>query len=636
MPPSPVDAKNGLLLPVKTESDGMQRRKSFDDGVRPLNLLLPQASGALEGFDSLSDRLSSTGSLNIPTSRMNKRRSINPAMTFDLDTSIPATAAPSITPPSPSSYGRSHTLGRDSPRVRSPLATQFPEVLVPRTSPDTDSRQNSPSSVLRFPISAAESERWLNEGSVTARTRTESASTYLAENSQKPKVSPQRMPTLDSVPPRSTSLAVVLDGSGGAPPPSWPSEEASGVTPAARATSRAGSASSGSTVGLRQRSADGRLSPAMGDHRLSSQPSDAVRNLQQQTSRSRPASPARRADVPRGVESGTDTEAESESGRKSPYPELQGPVPVAKNETSALEGSPPESQVIVRENGRSTTKGGSAENSDMEDISPAEERMSHATFIAPALPPIRFSMNAADFSELLGDADADIAKGAPDQLANVAEDSEGSSPGSGPPSAVPLAEGTTFGMLAPNEPSSPDEDKHLVSGFGGITASPPQSKASSQDGHHGHSSNSSVVLPRDNHTLPKRSNTISSRLPQKHDSSSLHSRRNPELGAGRGRASSDSSQMDTSSQQSHGSANAASSTTRTTVNEPNTMAGRQLGSDSFEYVRRRLQEALVDANECGAQQLAVEKGFIEAILAIIERRNEEFSKLRGEFDGMKV
>jgi hypothetical protein len=37
---------------------------------------------------------------------------------------------------------------------------------------------------------------------------------------------------------------------------------------------------------------------------------------------------------------------------------------------------------------------------DMSESSPVE-RTSHATFIAPALPPIRFSLNTADFAELL-------------------------------------------------------------------------------------------------------------------------------------------------------------------------------------------------------------------------------------------
>jgi hypothetical protein len=241
-------------------------------------------------------------------------------------------------------------------------------------------------------------------------------------------------------------------------------------------------------------------------------------------------------------------------------------------------------------------------------------------------------MNTGDFSELLDSANANAEKGTPDQLANVSEDSEGSSPDSRPSSAV----APTFGKVSEPETPFAGGDKSTVGDTSKSAISPPQSKASSQDGHHGHSSNSSVVLPRDHHTLPKRSNTISARLPLKHDSSAqIQGRRNLDLAA-RGRASSDSSnQVDTSSQQSHGSANATSSTTRTNANEPDPMAGRQI-SDMFEFVRRRLQEALVDANECGAQQLAVDKGFVEGILAVIERRNSEFSRLRGEFDGMKV
>ncbi|KAJ3514631.1 hypothetical protein NLJ89_g2275 [Agrocybe chaxingu] len=108
----------------------------------------------------------------------------------------------------------------------------------------------------------------------------------------------------------------------------------------------------------------------------------------------RSASPAYRADVPHGIESGTDTDAENEAdmsssesyGRSPPAP----PPKDVKQSLGILGADPDSSQLsesgdILEELGDPT----------------AVERTSHATFIAPALPPIRFSMNTADFSELL-------------------------------------------------------------------------------------------------------------------------------------------------------------------------------------------------------------------------------------------
>ena len=117
---------------------------------------------------------------------------------------------------------------------------------------------------------------------------------------------------------------------------------------------------------------------------------------------SRSTSPAYRADVPHGVESGTDTEPENESdipARQST--DSQPPMPPPKDPSR----DSTRSSLTVSENALDYDYSDlSSQLGDISDDmadSQAVESMSHSTFIAPALPPIRFSMNAKDFDDLL-------------------------------------------------------------------------------------------------------------------------------------------------------------------------------------------------------------------------------------------
>lgn len=90
-------------------------------------------------------------------------------------------------------------------------------------------------------------------------------------------------------------------------------------------------------------------------------------------------------DVPKGIDS--DTDAETEMAHHMMAPALP-PKDLKPLHASGLSGTTTDSDM---------TAGGMPE--DAVDGSPVE-RISHSTFIAPALPPIRFSMNNADFTEL--------------------------------------------------------------------------------------------------------------------------------------------------------------------------------------------------------------------------------------------
>ena len=117
---------------------------------------------------------------------------------------------------------------------------------------------------------------------------------------------------------------------------------------------------------------------------------------------SRSASPA---DVPHSIESGTDTEYENENENENEN-ELKRPHTTRKILPPA---PPPKDSKGTRPITYETEADiNTSEMSQVGDVSEdlleslRVERMSHSTFIAPALPPIRFSLNTTDFSELLG------------------------------------------------------------------------------------------------------------------------------------------------------------------------------------------------------------------------------------------
>ncbi|KAF9049694.1 hypothetical protein BJ165DRAFT_1525038 [Panaeolus papilionaceus] len=105
---------------------------------------------------------------------------------------------------------------------------------------------------------------------------------------------------------------------------------------------------------------------------------------------SRSNSPSYRADVPHGVESETDTEPENDTVTLSREPDNPPPAlpPKDATDTNRLSNGPISNRHSLTE----------AEDASEES---ATEQTSHSTYIAPALPPIRFSMNDADFSQLL-------------------------------------------------------------------------------------------------------------------------------------------------------------------------------------------------------------------------------------------
>jgi hypothetical protein len=76
--------------------------------------------------------------------------------------------------------------------------------------------------------------------------------------------------------------------------------------------------------------------------------------------------------------------------------------------------------------------------------------------------------------------------------------------------------------------------------------------------------------------------------------------------------------------------------TRITLTEPGSRVAVTLEEDTSALVTRRLQEALADADERGAQQLKFDKIFVQAIMSTMEYRSKTYADLKTKFDGMKV
>ncbi|KAJ7647409.1 RhoGAP-domain-containing protein [Roridomyces roridus] len=485
--------KTTLPLPPTSPPDNNadSRRKSFDDGVRPLNALYPQEDAGLT----------------VATSRQEKRRSINPGLALmNIGSASPPLASPSLSPLSATFKTSSRpSTPRDSSRTPSPA----PDFVSEWTS-----RPNSASSNTHL----SSSPRTPSDGGLS-----QDQTVVMSPNSR-PNV------ILDSAPPRKSSSRSNTE------------ERLSASFEGRRSTD------------TRPPSSNGRHSSDM------ARPSSRARS-------DTPSSISRRADVPHSVESGTDTDAEGDSQSQTDAP----PPPPPKEYKASEATSPPNLLSPLGDDAEGTSTSQLDSSDDMSESSPVEHT-SHSTFIAPALPPIRFSMTTADFSDLFSSADG--SHPSLRQLANISEEYE---------SRVPMTPPPTATSLLSNGAATPTNDTSF----------------SEEDGH---------SAPRYVSPAPRLQS-----LPKKQGDSSETTART--------RASSDLQ-------------NQAPPMARVTITRSES-ANAVPKAESTGMVALRLQEALADARDRGAQQLKLDRGFVEAIIEALNSRDKEYSNLKAKFDGVK-
>ncbi|OSD06757.1 RhoGAP-domain-containing protein [Trametes coccinea BRFM310] len=539
---SPSGARmDSLSVPNSGDSTNgyVNKRKSFDNGVRPLNVLRPSASSiSLNTSNGTPPQIEHTRSLN----------------------------------------GR----GRDSPRPYSPLRDYFApyESTEPQSYAESDYQES--------PISPAGRNLHDYDTQHGPAGRARSASSSAVGTSPGTGKPPRPTLNLDKMPSRSTSLAIpssfealeaespsnlVLDRSPRTPehhrrPPSL-NLNGSNLRADDREQVRH-SALSGVEFEMRR--------PGSGS--------------------SLPPSPSHFVDVPHSIESGTDTEAESDENGVSSAGAGSGSARISVESRERPPSLPPKEfnhshvqraqrpgdlRVDVGRRVPSRTGTETEDNSADEAESSPVERTSHSTFIAPALPPIRISMGGADFSDFIktmsaggmrtGDkpkVDFDVTLTPPDSAGTTQAQP-----------ATPRSDSTILGFNDPALEETPV--KRSVSG------------SSAQD-------------------TPRRGSNDRARMDTPGRVGT------PPLNVFRPRERVDSNaRRDGANGQKNGVA-------RITVTAP---------ADGLDGVRQKLQEAVAAAEQRGSGLVSIDGAFAQSVVALLEQQQNDYNELKRNLDGMK-
>ncbi|EIN11622.1 RhoGAP-domain-containing protein [Punctularia strigosozonata HHB-11173 SS5] len=583
--PSYADAQDTSALHVGA-SNG-DKRKSFDDGVRPLNVLFgggnkhPPRAESPDVLKNTTNGIAGMSALQVPdkpTSRRDKRNSINPGLSLanmmansiaPVGTRSPPTySSPLASPPLVPSRSNTPPV---TTRIPSPLRDRFPDGLSPPIK-DYSSQPNTPAGFDQSPYS---------------RSRAGSSGAI-------PDLTPQRPPlrtnnTLERVPPRNASLA----GSGVRREPPRPiavhriSSEGYASSNGRLSPALPGPIRAQRSFDERSRgSIDGRLSPN-GSLTFDLDRSRPASQLSHRSASSRASNRSAPKDLPRGVESGTDTDNEHDDGDDDDVPPAPPPKSAPRTDaltldTSALSLDLDLDASLAGDSSGLLSGGDQSQTSSAGSSSPVE-RTSHATYIAPALPPIRFSMSGTDFSEW---------------AKNV-----GSSGGK-------LAE--QLGRLTEEESIAPDGAP--VNGGGGHK---PQGSVSSLASMIG----GAISLPEVDKTPTKRTHaTRTAAAP-----SAARSRSSSEAHVGSEPAAAIAPS---------GLGRAASLSARITVTAPEPQSEDE-APDPTDVVTRRLKEIVADAREKGLPNARIEVPFLQALLDALVQRETEYASLKSRVEGMK-
>ncbi|KAI0771795.1 hypothetical protein BC629DRAFT_1583291 [Irpex lacteus] len=607
-PPSSSEPPRSLTTPLSNVENlapppgqapekTLQKAKSYDD--RQLN------AAAQQQQQQNTDPTTSTNGLLVPdnaTSRKEKRRSINPGLVMTFNTAPPEQTHnnPFNSAPNTPLHFHMDSAKQDPGHAPSPLREEVPHSLV--SSPPSYARDIDRGKPLHISNLARLQSDALQERPVINRSRSASSTEVPTQRSfagSSPLRSPMRMSfTLDRVPERTTSrLENRGDGfDGGRSTPQ--------LTPNGR----------DSPSMTRQRSFDSR-------HRNSS--SSLGQDLRS-GSISRPTSPAYRADVPHGVESGTDTEAESEDTYvtdNTSVGDTAPPLPPKEAKGPKVGTRPPhlkldKTNVEEDDHGDFTV----IDSEDLsEDFSHEEgalvESTSHSTYIAPALPPIRFSVVGSDFSDLLN-----TVGGTHDSVKAL--------------EAIAARGGKINGVKAsdsapPSQPRTPTSDRTVLGDAVDVTPVPrrvPTANGARKE------AGDSQHLTSD---TPRRSAENGRPAAEQ---SILRSVSSPDRGNGvvpakstfplqfrqRDRGASDASLA---------APDGLASPAQITVTPPEKSG--HMRPEIADIVVRRLSEALQDSRDRGSSHVKMDTELLEAILSLLQQRQEESYDLKHKLDGVK-
>ncbi|KAI0298542.1 hypothetical protein BC826DRAFT_104830 [Russula brevipes] len=568
----------------------IERRKSYEDGTRPLDAL----------FMNGAPPLSSSHSFRVPGSRAGKRNSINPAISFNYEStasefnnrSLSAPQSPSSTLPPSLDVGQ--TLSHADARPL-PSREQASEALSRRPSRKTHAETLPPLT-----------------GSMLSRTRSRT------QSSPKPAADPTGTPPamLERIPPRTHSLKASIHD------PDLMIQRSQPVTSMKSAPGRT--------------SFDEKDKPRGG----SSLSIDVEKSRTSSGTGKRPtspaykaASPAHKVDVPHGIESGTDT---SDGEREHNTRELaRTPSLPSKENEAKSRRRPGQPELDAKQSASQREPGevsflGSAGDADSEEESSPVERMSRSTFIAPAHPPIRFSISANGFQELLAQVDPRNRSSlySIEEFVKLSQDAE---TGRGLASLNPYASAKSEGRRS----STPASAITPTTTFGyPSTADNSSTTTLSAPSSQGHG-DSFIILDH-----PETTNAAESDL-------SPHQRGKPNaLSTPSSRSSLERSYESLASDHRHAPLGSNSSVHRAdesplepsahlTATTSDSSLARSLKVDSSYAVIKRLQDALQDAARRGTTQITLDQEFVQAVVMMIEQRRDDNVRMKGRLDDIK-
>lgn len=516
-------------LPLPHKSIGMDdgRRRSYDDGLPEVPLTAPVVSAGLT----------------VASSRRDKRHSINPGLSVSNSNTVASApgSSPTLSPRFSSPIRQPSTPPTP---VASPLREQSHSQSRPTSHNGSGVSHSSLQSSSSLPYAEAERQEsplHLDEQDQTIVVRPSPPSTVMLDSAPPPKPRARMRPF--DVP-----SSLDLDRSEGRSSPSANSD----VT---------------EVVVLRsERSSD--------HHRQRGSRSDSGRLSPLSLTKSRSTSPAHRADVPQNIESETDTEAESDSAQRFRNRDSEPPTPPRKEDKDAF------SEISDADLEMSITP--ELDNGFDDAESSPVEHMSHSTFIAPALPPIRFSMNTADFSELFNSVGGMPSIKSMDHLAKLSEERYT------PPSAA------TFDTnLTPTNDTTVIPVVEIRSHGENDDAGKRSSFCDDRSIDWGSDASDSSHAPR---TPPPSENDLL----------------NGFIDLSRGQ----------------------NDDTPITLTKPGSTVAT-IKHDTPDNITLGLREAIADAKGRGTQQFNLDLAFIEAILTTLESQKAEFDQLKKKFDGIK-
>jgi hypothetical protein len=365
-------------------------------------------------------------------------------------------------------------------------------------------------------------------------------------------------------------------------------------------------------------------------------------------------------DVPTGIESESDRESDEKAGaidspgiRSAPFSDEDNPPTLVPKSSKGYKRPPnldiqsPASSTMIAENetdGPEVAEIEEPSGSEISHESSPVEQTSHSTFIAPALPPIRFSMSGADFGDFMKPGGQDpqrpahlrgIALKIPEAVADSPEELATPVDQSGnniPPVSTPKSDTTVVKMDA-----TPKKNGILVNSSCSKNSllAEPSGPALTRSASTRWSPKELKASPPRRRRASEADETPRAIAPAKFGAPHLESIIQSSTSE---RTSFDSDQKSLEKPESRerldSSVSVRFAQSATEAQKPD--AARKLRTDTSDLVAKRLQEALDNAADRGAPHMKFDREFVEAIATMVEQRKEEYLDMKKKLDGLKV